>query len=62
MNEKKESGYFPLPQRKFCVSPNHSFPTALYIPPGQGYRHVCPECGHETVAYGSMVSLGEFVC
>jgi len=62
MDDAKRGGFFPLPAQKTCNHPNHSFPTMLYIPPGQGYRHICPSCGREAVAYGQGVTLGELVC
>lgn len=44
------SGYFKLPETKVCTDPGHNFPTHLYIPPGSGYRHVCPSCGSVSTA------------
>lgn len=38
-------GFFPLPREYGCHHPQHEPPSHLYIPPGQGYRHVCPACG-----------------
>ncbi len=40
-----ESGFFNLPQTQTCNHPEHNPPNYLYIPPGKGYRHVCPSCG-----------------
>lgn len=34
---------------KPCLTPGHEFPSHLYIPPGQTYKHVCPGCHQETV-------------
>jgi hypothetical protein len=54
--KEKESGFFDLPSRQLpCRDQGHAFPTHLYIPPGKGYRHICPACGQETVAYGPEV-------
>lgn len=39
------SGFFDLPKDETCIHPEHNPPTGLYIPPGKGYRHVCPGCG-----------------
>lgn len=50
-----KGGFFPVTQYLICTDPNHAFPGNLYIPPGMGYRHVCPSCGQATVAYGSSV-------
>ncbi|MPT12828.1 hypothetical protein [Comamonas sp.] len=36
--------FFDLPSDKTCIHPEHDPPTGLYIPPGKGYRHVCPGC------------------
>jgi hypothetical protein len=36
--------FFDLPSDKTCIHPEHDPPTGLYIPPGKGYRHVCPAC------------------
>lgn len=36
--------FFDLPSDKTCIHPEHEPPTGLYIPPGKGYRHVCPAC------------------
>ncbi|WKL16589.1 hypothetical protein QYQ99_03265 [Comamonas testosteroni] len=36
--------FFDLPSDKTCIHPGHNPPTGLYIPPGKGYRHVCPGC------------------
>lgn len=41
----KKGGFYDLPQQKTCNYPNHNPPTNIYIPPGKGYRHVCPKCG-----------------
>ncbi|QDH83526.1 hypothetical protein [Achromobacter phage Motura] len=49
--QQKQSGFFDLPVAQFCTHPEHNFPTHLYIPPGQGYRHVCPGCKREEVSY-----------
>lgn len=39
------SGFFDLPRPAICNDPAHLAPSHLYIPPGRGYRHVCPACG-----------------
>lgn len=41
----KQPGFFDLPMPQRCTDPSHNFPMHLYIPPGKGYRHVCPSCG-----------------
>ena len=46
--KQKVNGFFEL--EPICNHPEHDFPTHLYIPPGKGYRHVCPNCGKETIA------------
>ena len=45
----KQSGFFDLPEQKKCNDVEHDPPKHLYIPQGQGYRHVCPSCGKETI-------------
>jgi len=47
---KIESGMFELTKKDICYDPSHNIPTHLYIPPGHGYRHKCPRCGHVSVA------------
>lgn len=44
-----ECGMFELSKNETCRHPSHSMPTHLYIPPGHGYRHKCPKCGHISV-------------
>lgn len=44
------SGFFEVPQVSRCTHPEHEFPTMLHIPPGKGYRHICPRCGKATTA------------
>jgi len=55
--EKEEKGgFFDLPGRAYpCYSPYHNFPSHLYIPPGKGYRHVCPDCGAVTEVHNNAV-------
>lgn len=45
MQDDKTPGFFPLPREYGCHHPEHQPPSHLYIPPGQGYRRVCPSCG-----------------
>ncbi len=52
-----EQGFFDLPKAAHCRRPDHNFPNMLYIPPGKGYRHICPGCGHVSVCLGSNVTL-----
>lgn len=46
--KNKKSGFFPLTKHIQCMDPEHTPPTHICIPPGQGYRHVCPSCGKVT--------------
>lgn len=39
-----KSTFFDLPPDQTCIHPEHEPPSGLYIPPGKGYRHVCPGC------------------
>lgn len=47
ISESNKSGYFDLPKQQICNHPEHNPPTHLYIPPGKGYKHICPGCGKE---------------
>lgn len=51
-----KSGFFDLYEAKPCTHPQHNPPMHLFIPPGKGYRHVCPECGSEVIMRGSQVT------
>lgn len=53
-----KSGFFDLPVTRTCTHREHNPPTHMYIPPGQGYRHVCPGCGYAVELYGSQVWCG----
>ena len=44
--EKEKNGFFDLPKSDRCTDPSHEPPMYLYIPPGKGYKHVCPKCGN----------------
>lgn len=56
-DQTNKPGFFQLPVYKTCRNPNHDVPSHLYVPAGQGYRHVCPACGHTSVIYNP----GEFL-
>ena len=56
-----ESGYYDLPRNECCTHPSHEPPMHLYIPPGKGYRHVCPSCGQVSYMTGNGISLGAVV-
>lgn len=44
--KEQKSGFFRVKGWVgICTHPDHNFPTHLYIPPGMGYRHICPGCG-----------------
>jgi len=45
MTKDKDGGFFDLPKHNICNHPEHKPPSHLYIPPGKGYRHICPKCG-----------------
>lgn len=52
----EQSGFFDLPGYvRICVHHEHNMPTYICIPPGKGYRHVCPVCGEVQVAYGAII-------
>lgn len=52
---KEKGGFFDLPKQEFCTHPDHTFPTHLYIPPGKGYTHVCPNCGASQTVHNPMI-------
>ncbi len=37
---------------KPCTSPQHNFPSMLYIPAGSSFTHVCPNCGYTVTVRG----------
>jgi len=46
----KQSGFEDMVEaNKLCIHPEHNPPMHLCIPYGKQYRHVCPDCGKETV-------------
>lgn len=53
----QKSGFFDLPVQQTCRHPEHEPPSMLYIPPGKGYRHVCPGCGKTVNLYGSNITM-----
>lgn len=55
--KEQKSGYFELPQHMTCRDPQHEPPTHILIPNGMGYRHVCPQCGRETILTPSETGL-----
>ena len=57
LGNPKESGFFPLDKKKVCNSREHNPPSHLHIPQGQGYQHVCPQCGKVTIIYPQQISL-----
>lgn len=55
--ESKKSGFFDLPKaKKECNHPSHEPPGNIYIPPGKGYRHVCPACGRKSILIPPQIS------
>lgn len=49
-------GLFKLSEVVLCRDPEHAFPSMLWIPPGHGYVHRCPNCGRvEIVTKPDMV-------
>jgi hypothetical protein len=51
------SGFFDLPGIKQCRSLEHNPPMYIYIPNGQGYKHVCPQCGKVSILIPPQVTL-----
>jgi hypothetical protein len=57
-NIGKKGGFFDLPKdEKKCNDPEHEAPNMIYIPPGKGYRHVCPKCGEESIIIPQQVTM-----
>lgn len=53
-----KSGFFDLEDNdRRCKHREHNPPMHLYIPPGKGYRHVCPGCGREVIMYGQNYAM-----
>lgn len=46
--EKKQGGFYDLPQESKCLDIEHEPPKHLHIPQGKGYKHICPSCGKIT--------------
>ena len=59
INKDKQDGFFDLdlPLSNKCKHPSHEPPSMLYIPPGKGYRHICPNCGKITDLIPPQISL-----
>lgn len=53
---EKLPGYFKLPEPRTCTNPFHTPPMHIYVPPGMGYRHICPACGRVQEIYGSHIT------
>lgn len=54
---KNKSGFFDLPEINICKDSEHNPPTHLYIPPGKGYKHVCPSCNRVVYITPPQISL-----
>jgi len=59
----KQSGFFDLTKigeniitKSACPDPEHKPPMHLYIPPGKGYKHICPTCGKEEILIPPQIS------
>lgn len=55
--QDKESGFFPFPKDTQCMDLEHTPPTHIFIPPGQGYGHVCPTCGKATLIIPTQIKF-----
>jgi len=44
-DKEKQSGFFDLDKNTICTDNQHNPPSHLLVPPGKGYKHVCPGCG-----------------
>lgn len=43
VNEDSDKAVIP------CLGKQHEPPTHLYVPPGESFTHICPNCGKKTV-------------
>lgn len=50
--EVERMSFFNLPFGGRCNDPEHYPPTHLWVPPGMGFRHVCPKCGRVSEIHG----------
>lgn len=55
--DNKESGFYDLDEKEICKHLEHRPPSHLYIPPGKGYKHVCPGCGRVIHLKGSNITF-----
>lgn len=55
MNEEKQEVKTWVEDKLKCLNPSHSFPSHLYIEPGQTYKHVCPGCKSEISVTSPMI-------
>lgn len=55
--QDNKSGFFPLPSYQICNDPEHNVPSHLYVPAGQGYRHICPKCGYQQTVINALVTM-----
>jgi len=58
-NLDKEESHFEDDETYFqpCLDPSHNPPMHLYIPPGQKFVHICPNCGNKTIISGNIVTF-----
>lgn len=54
----KNNYSFEYTQHILCRHPDHSFPCMLYIPPGQTYTHICPDCGQSISVTAPLITYG----
>jgi hypothetical protein len=55
----RTSGFFDLPMQTMCNDPEHNVPSHLYVPAGQGYRHICPRCGYMQTIVNAPVTMAD---
>lgn len=53
----QKPGFFDLKELQQCFDPSHNPPSHIYIPAGQGYRHICPTCKSTVTLRGSDVTM-----
>lgn len=59
---ESKPGFFPLPIDSYCSHPEHNVPSHLYVPAGQGYRHICPQCGYQQTVVNTPVTMEIYSC
>jgi DNA repair exonuclease SbcCD ATPase subunit len=51
-----KDGFFDLEKSNQCTHRSHRPPMHLHIPQGKGYKHICPNCGAQTILIPPQIS------